>query len=83
MTARSHETIRVGLRRIIRDASVDPKARLEAIKLLMKVEGLMEDAWVNAPTQNKPSVNQSSEANAQLLRDTRIGARKKNGLGVT
>jgi len=45
------------MKRIIRDASVDPKARLEAIKLLMKVEGLMEDAWVHAPTQDKPSVN--------------------------
>jgi hypothetical protein len=32
----------VGLRRIIRDNNVSPKARIEAIKLLMKVEGLME-----------------------------------------
>jgi hypothetical protein len=69
MTARSHETIRVGLRRIIRDASVDPKARLEAIKLLMKVEGLMEAAWVNAPTQHKPFLNQMSEANAKRLEE--------------
>lgn len=42
MTSRSHETIRVGLRRIIRDTSVSPKERLEAIKLLMHAEGVME-----------------------------------------
>jgi len=42
MTARSHETIRVGLRRIIRDASVSAKVRMEAIERLMSVEGLME-----------------------------------------
>ena len=40
MTARSHETIRVGLRRIIRDDNVSPKVRMHAIERLMYVEGL-------------------------------------------
>jgi hypothetical protein len=40
MTARSHETIRVGLRRIIRDQSVKPNVRMDAIKLLLRVEGI-------------------------------------------
>jgi hypothetical protein len=35
----------------------------------MKVEGLMEDAWVYASTQNKPLVDQMSEANAKRLRE--------------
>jgi len=41
MTTRSHETIRVGLRRIIRDPSASVNERLQATKLLMQVEGLM------------------------------------------
>jgi hypothetical protein len=69
MTARSHETIRVGLRRIIRDASVDPKARLEAIKLLMKVEGLME-AWLGSRTHAAQALCEpTNEDNAKLLRE--------------
>jgi len=43
MTARSHETIRVGLRRIIRDKNVDAKALFEAVKLLMRLEGLVDE----------------------------------------
>jgi hypothetical protein len=42
MTTRSHETIRVGLRRIIRDPNATVNERLQATKLLMRVEGLME-----------------------------------------
>ena len=42
MTTRSHETIRVGLRRIIRDPSVSAKVRMHAIDRLMYVEGLLE-----------------------------------------
>jgi len=45
MTARTHETIRVGLRRIIRDDGVSPKARMDAIKMLIKVEELLGHIW--------------------------------------
>ena len=54
MTARTHETIRVGLRRIIRDDSVSPKVRMDAIELLMKVEGLMEVSPQRKSPKNTP-----------------------------
>jgi hypothetical protein len=65
MTTRSHETIRVGLRRVIRDPDVKVKDRLEAIKLLMHVEGLMDAE----KAQGKLAFDASSEANDQALRD--------------
>lgn len=80
MTARTHETIRVGLRRIIRDQSVSVKARLEAIKLLMRVEGLMEEARHFAYTKNRPPVNQMSGANDNRLRELlELAEEKKAG----
>jgi len=42
MTTRTHETIRVGLRRVIRDSDASANVRMKAIALLMQVEGLME-----------------------------------------
>lgn len=61
MTARTHETIRVGLRRIIRDQSVKPNTRMDAIRLLMHVEGLMEKPGQPTWPKNKPST-QSPES---------------------
>ena len=63
MTARTHETIRVGLRRIIRDDSVSPKARMEAIQMLMKVEGLMDAEMA----KNQPATARNSDANEKRL----------------
>jgi hypothetical protein len=65
MTTRSHETIRVGLRRVIRDPNVRVKDRLEAIKLLMHVEGLMDAE----KTQGELPFIASNEANARQLLD--------------
>jgi len=66
MTTRSHETIRVGLRRIIRDPGVRPKMRMDAIAMLMRVEGLMEQA---GSPKKKPAITPISEANAKRLRE--------------
>ena len=66
MTTRSHETIRVGLRRIIRDPGVRPNMRMDAIKMLMRVEGLMEGAGL---AKNKPVIARISEANSNRLRE--------------
>ena len=63
MTTRTHETIRVGLRRIIRDPDVKVKDRLDAIKLLMHVEGLMEAGKTNG----KPVPIVRSETNDREL----------------
>jgi hypothetical protein len=63
MTTRSHETIRVGLRRVIRDPNVKVKDRLEAIKLLMHVEGLLEAE----ETKDKRGSTRSIAANDQEL----------------
>ena len=65
MTTRTHETIRVGLRRVIRDPDVKVKDRLEAIKLLMHVEGLMEAGKTNG----KPVPAAHSEVNDKELRE--------------
>jgi len=65
MTTRSHETIRVGLRRIIRDPSASVNERLQATKLLMQVEGLMEPSKTNG---KRDSIARS-QPNAQELRE--------------
>ena len=65
MTSRSHETIRVGLRRIIRDPNASPKVRLEATKLLMSVEGLMETEL----RKNKPESTPVERPISQKLRE--------------
>jgi hypothetical protein len=66
MTARSHETIRVGLRRIIRDQSVRPSMRMDAIKMLMRVEGLMEEA---GSAKKKPAIHHMSNVNSKGLEE--------------
>ena len=66
MTSRSHETIRVGLRRIIRDPGVRPNMRMDAIKMLMRVEGLMEEA---GPPKGTPSISPIGGANRSKLRE--------------
>jgi len=69
MTARSHETIRVGLRRIIRGRSVKPNVRMRAIELLMRVEGLMVGAGHRASSKDKPAGYVASEVNTSELRE--------------
>jgi len=61
MTARSYETIRVGLRRVIRDPNVKVKDRLEAIKLLMHVEGLMETEKTSGKAVSSPGKDTNSQ----------------------
>ena len=56
MTARTHETIRVGLRRIIRDQNVPVKERLRAIERLMYLEGLLDQNRHGATPKNKPGI---------------------------
>jgi len=74
MTARSHETIRVGLRRIIRDKNVDAKALFEAVKLLMRLEGLadergrlLHEKGHAVPPKNQPATNHVSMAKEKVL----------------
>jgi hypothetical protein len=56
MTLRTHQTLRVGLRRIIRDQRAGVRARLRAIELLMQVEGLHGET--NSPIRiNSPIAN--------------------------
>lgn len=69
MTARSHETIRVGLRRIIRDQSVPVKVRMRAIETLIRVEGLVAEARQSASAKDGPGIWPSSEANAKRFRE--------------
>jgi hypothetical protein len=69
MTARSHETIRVGLRRIIRDDSVSPKVRMNAIELLMRVEGLLDDKGHVETPKNQPAIAHFSDANDKKLKE--------------
>ena len=65
MTARSHQAVRVGLRRLLRDKNVEPKALMKAIELLMKVEGLMDVEM----SKNKPAIAPVSKANDKRLRE--------------
>jgi hypothetical protein len=69
MTARSHETIRVGLRRVIRDPGAKPNVRMRAIELLMRVEGLMEEAAHLASSKDKPAGDPLSEHNANRMKE--------------
>ena len=69
MTTRTHETIRVGLRRIIRDPNASVNERLQATRLLMQVEGLMEGARHHAPTKSKSLLDQMSEAKQKIFRE--------------
>ena len=78
MTARSHETIRVGLRRIIRDDSVSAKVRMQAIERLMYVEGLLDENGHVAIPKNKSAIRPISEANAQRIRELIAAEREKN-----
>lgn len=69
MTARTHETIRVGLRRIIRDQSVSPKMRMGAIELLMRVEGLLDVSPERKSRKNTPEIAHVTDANDKELRE--------------
>jgi hypothetical protein len=66
MTTRTHETIRVGLRRIIRDPNASVNERLQATKLLMRVEGLMETGKIKS---RKRPATFPKETNSQELLD--------------
>jgi predicted PilT family ATPase len=63
MTTRTHQTLRVGLRRIIRDPKASIRARLQAIRLLMDVEGLSVHA------KNKTSPIAKNGATSKKLRE--------------
>ena len=67
MTARTHETIRVGLRRIIRDQSVSPKMRMDAIELLIRVEGLPDVSPERKSRKNTPEIARKTDANDKEL----------------
>ena len=83
MTTRTHETIRVGLRRIIRDASVSAKVRMHAIERLMYVEGLLDENGHGAMPKNKPAIRPISEANAKRIRELIAAEQeKKTGSGL-
>jgi len=69
MTARSHETIRVGLRRIIRDASVSAKVRMHAIERLMYVEGLLEESGQPASRRERQPVDKPMSKGLKDLLD--------------
>jgi hypothetical protein len=62
MTTRTHQTLRIGLRRIIRDPRASVRSRLQAIQLLMQIEGLPVSPIPAAP--NKPTA-----PNLQRLRE--------------
>jgi hypothetical protein len=80
MTARSHETIRVGLRRIIRDPNASISERLQATKLLMQVEGLMVEASHFASAKTKPAISRTGDANNNRLRELlEMAEEKKTG----
>src|SRR5215469_15467996 len=71
MTARSHETIRVGLRRIIRDPNASAKVRMHAIERLMYVEGLLEENGQPACGKVKQPVDKPMSKGLRDLLDTR------------
>jgi hypothetical protein len=76
MTARSHETIRVGLRRIIRDPDVSARERMRAIERLMEVEGLLDAEM----PKNKPTITAMSKANDNSWRELlALAEEKKTG----
>jgi len=73
MTTRTYQTLRVGLRRIVRDPKASIRTRLQAIRLLMDVEGLPVSG------KNKPesmSVGKNA-ANSKKLRDLLRSAREQ------
>ena len=69
MTTRSHETIRVGLRRIIRDPNVSPKVRMHAIDRLMYVEGLLEENGQPASRRERQPVDKPMSKGLKNLLD--------------
>ena len=77
MTARTYETIRVGLRRIIRDASVSAKVRMQAIERLMYLEGLLDENGHGAMPKNKSAIHQTSDANLKRMRELLSHEREK------
>ena len=69
MTARSHQAIRAGLRRLIRDKSVGANVLMRAIERLMYVEGLLDENGHTATPKNKPGIRPISEANSKRIRE--------------
>jgi hypothetical protein len=63
MTTRTHQTLRVGLRKIIRDPRASIRTRLQAIRLLMDVEGLPTS------TKNRPALIAKNGATSKKLRE--------------
>jgi hypothetical protein len=68
MTTRTHQTLRIGLRKIIRDPRASVRTRLQAIRLLIDVEGL-RTSTKNMPASVKNGSN--SKKLKQLLAMTR------------
>ena len=71
MTTRTHQTLRVGLRRIIRDPKASIRTRLQAIRLLMDVEGLPTS------TKNKPASVAKNGSNSKKLKQLLVMAREQ------
>lgn len=63
MTARTHQTLRVGLRKIIRDPRASVRTRMQAIRLLMDVEGLPTS------TKNRPPFVAKNGATSKKLKE--------------
>jgi hypothetical protein len=63
MTTRTHQTLRIGLRKIIRDPRASIRTRLQAVRLLMDVEGLL------ASTKNKPASIAKNGATSKKLKE--------------
>jgi hypothetical protein len=71
MTTRTHQTLRVGLRRIIRDPRASIRTRLQAIRLLMAVEGLPAFA------KNRSAPTHKNGATSKGIRDLLAIVRKE------
>ena len=71
MTTRTHQTLRCGLRRIIRDPQASIRTRKQAIRMLMSVEGLPTSA------KNKPLAQAKSGVNHNRLKELAEELRKE------
>jgi hypothetical protein len=70
MTTRTHQTLRIGLRKIIRDPRASVRTRLQAIRLLMDVEGF-------SVAKSKPSPMAKNGANSKRLSELYALARER------
>ena len=71
VTTRTHQTLRVGLRRIIRDPRASVRTRLQAIRLLIDVEGLPTS------TKNRPVSVAKNGSNSKKLKQLLAMAREQ------